>query len=837
MLSSVARMAAHSSRRFLVGAVVGVVLYCAATVTFAWFSYRQYETSFRAEVEERLSAIAELKATEVAAWFRERTSDARYFVDNESLLALIRQFDAGPPSAETLHSLEDAFGRMRENHGYDWIGYYDAEGVRIAVEPAAMPIDHHMAGEVLRIIKDGGIGFLDVHQDEGGETHMAFVAPVHSPGAPRRRDRGAVVLRINAHRSLRPFLTSWPVPSDSAELLLVRREGDDVVYLDPRASQDGRIGLRRVPLTQTDLPAVRVLRGDGIVQSTNRLGVPVVAFGRPVEGTPWHLVASQSQQELLSPLHDRAVVTTTIAGLLLIIGVAAFGLVWREHGRRLEAAERKSLTALTTMAQVVEASPAVLFQWSPDGQRVTWVSPNVTRWGYSVAQLLANDPPVTSLVHPDDQPRVRQELETKLARGESRIDQQYRVVTPAGDVVWVDDRSTVVRDDSGAVVRIDGILTDITVRKQLEAQFVQAQKMETVGRLAGGVAHDFNNLLTVINGYAEFALMDLPEDHAVHGMVKEIHDAGLRAASLTRQLLAFSRRQVVQPVSLNLNTTAEHVQKMLQRLIGEDIRLTFDLEPQVWPVRADAGQIEQVLMNLAVNSRDAMPEGGTLVVTTRNVSDQGDWVLLAVADSGCGMDEATRARIFEPFFTTKQAGQGTGLGLATVYGIVTQAGGRIEVSSTPGRGTTMRLYFPREVGVSVEPAPATGDGILAGHGERVLVVEDEEALRRIARRILESAGYVVEAAEDGPSALARLEATDGGFDIVVSDVIMPRMSGHQLTQEISRRWPQLRVLLASGYLHDAFPERFPLADDQAFLAKPYSPASLTHRVREVLDRA
>lgn len=647
------------------------------------------------------------------------------------------------------------------------------------------------------------------------------------------------MLRVDAQRALTPFLSSWPIPAETAELLLVRRDGDDVVYLNTAFGiGSGADGVQRAPLSRAELPAVQVVKGDNnLVEAVDRLGSPVIAVGRAVEGTPWHLVASQSRAELFSPLEDRAMVTTTIAGLLLLVGVAAFGLVWREHGRRLAETERRSLETLTTMAQVVDASPAVLFQWSPDGERVLWVSPNVTRWGYSVEQLLANSPPVTSLVHPDDRQRVRQELETSLERGESRIDQQYRVMTPAGEELWVEDRSAVVRDDAGIPVRIDGILTDITVRKQLEAQFVQAQKMETVGRLAGGVAHDFNNLLTVINGYAEFALMELPEEHEVHGMVKEIHDAGLRAASLTRQLLAFSRRQVVQPVSLNLNTCAEHVQKMLQRLIGEDIRLTFDLEPQLWPVRADAGQIEQVLMNLAVNSRDAMPEGGTLVVTTRNISEAGDWVLMAVADTGCGMDEATRARIFEPFFTTKKVGQGTGLGLATVHGIITQAGGRIEVASTVGRGTTMRLYLPRETGASAEAVQPIGDGIVAGRGERVLVVEDEEPLRRIARRILESAGYVVDVAPDGPAALAMLHETDGRFAIVVTDVVMPGMSGHQLLQEIGRRWPQLKVLLASGYLHDAFPERFPLSHDQAFLAKPYSPASLTQRVREVLDRA
>ena len=414
--------------------------------------------------------------------------------------------------------------------------------------------------------------------------------------------------------------------------------------------------------------------------------------------------------------------------------------------------------------------------------------------------------------------------------------QEYRIRTTDGRVLWVDDRTTVVRHADGSVARYEGTLADITERKHLQAQFVQAQKMETVGRLAGGVAHDFNNLLTVINGYAEFALTDIPEGDPLHEMVQEIYDAGQRASGLTRQLLAFSRRQVVQPVALDLNVVAGQMHRMLERLIGEDIRLTFDLDPGLWRIRADAGQLEQVIMNLAVNARDAMPEGGTLVVTTRNLDDDSGQIMLAVADTGCGMDEATQQRLFEPFFTTKRPGQGTGLGLATVYGIVTQAGGRIELSSAPGRGTTFRIYLPRLEGEGGSDVVASRPAGVVRGTERVLIVEDEESLRRIAQRILTAAGYTTICAANGEEAIAVLEAHDAPVDLLLTDVVMPGMSGHELAARIKVTHPDLKVLFASGYLPDAFPNRAQLGEDVQFLAKPYSPSSLTSKVRDVLDR-
>jgi signal transduction histidine kinase/CheY-like chemotaxis protein len=439
------------------------------------------------------------------------------------------------------------------------------------------------------------------------------------------------------------------------------------------------------------------------------------------------------------------------------------------------------------------------------------------------------------MVHADDIKRVSEEVARYTADHMDAFVQEYRIRAADGRVLWVDDRTTVVRDAAGVVVRYEGTLADITERKQLQAQFVQAQKMETVGRLAGGVAHDFNNLLTVINGYAEFALSDIPPEDPLHEMVQEIYDAGQRASGLTRQLLAFSRRQVVQPVSLDLNVVAEQMHKMLERLIGEDVRLTFDLDPGLGRVRADAGQFEQVIMNLAVNSRDAMPQGGTLVVMTRNL-DEAHEIMLSVSDTGCGMDEATQQRLFEPFFTTKKAGQGTGLGLATVYGIVTQAGGRIEVSSAVGRGSTFRVYLPRlagDTGSDVTTARPTG---LAGGTERVLIVEDEESLRRIAQRILTAAGYTTLCAANGDEAIRILDGEGARVDLLLTDVVMPGMSGHELAARVTVTHPHLKVLFASGYLPDAFPDRGRLGPDVQFLAKPYSPSSLTAKVRDVLDR-
>ncbi|HXG10727.1 MAG TPA: response regulator [Gemmataceae bacterium] len=391
------------------------------------------------------------------------------------------------------------------------------------------------------------------------------------------------------------------------------------------------------------------------------------------------------------------------------------------------------------------------------------------------------------------------------------------------------------------------VVRDITEKKKLEAQLLHAQRMEGIGMLAGGVAHDFNNLLTIITGYTELLLLNPGQDEQSRNLIQEIRQAGERAAALTRQLLAFSRKQILTPVVLDLNSLVIELEKMLRRLIGEDIELVSSLDPELVPVKADPGQIEQVLINLVVNARDAMPTGGHLTIETRNVAydvsnarrhpevRSGRYAMLAVTDTGCGMDEKTKARIFEPFFTTKEVGKGTGLGLATVYGIVKQSGGHIEVYSEVGLGTTFKIYLPgAEEGEPSGTSAACLFPVPRGT-ETVLLVEDEEGVRTLGRIALQSHGYTVLEARTGEEALAVARQHQAPLDLLVTDVVMPKMGGRQLAALLTAAQPTLRVLYLSGYTDDAVFRHGVLPAGVAFLQKPFTPTTLARKVREVLD--
>ncbi|MDP3180034.1 MAG: PAS domain S-box protein, partial [Spirochaetaceae bacterium] len=397
---------------------------------------------------------------------------------------------------------------------------------------------------------------------------------------------------------------------------------------------------------------------------------------------------------------------------------------------------------------------------------------------------------------------------------------------------------------------------DITARIQaerfradLETQLRIAQKMEAIGNLAGGIAHDFNNILSVILSYTGFVLGSLREDDPMRGDLLEVKKAGERATTLTRQLLAFSRKQVLQPVTLNLNQVVFGIEKMLRRILGEDIDFVLDLAPELGLTLADPGQIEQVLMNMVVNARDAMPEGGKLTIETQNAEidkdnnagarepiKPGRYIMLAVSDSGCGMDERTKERLFEPFFTTKGLGKGTGLGLSTVYGIVKQSGGATNVYSELGHGSTFKIYLPREFAAAsaVEPTPSVAKS--ASGTETILVVEDEEALREVARRTLSAEGYTVLTAADGYEALDVSARHEGIIHLLLTDVVMPRMSGRELAQCLAKKRKNLSILYMSGYTDDAIVHHGVLDGEMDFLGKPFTAASLAMKVREILDR-
>jgi len=422
-----------------------------------------------------------------------------------------------------------------------------------------------------------------------------------------------------------------------------------------------------------------------------------------------------------------------------------------------------------------------------------------------------------------------------------------------GSTVWIEACLSFLRDKEGRATGILSVARDLSSRrraeeerKRLEEQLRVSQKMEAIGRLAGGVAHDFNNLLSVIMSYTGFAIEDLHEGDPIRDDLLQVHAAGERAAALTRQLLAFGRRQIMEPAVLDLNAVVGGMESMLARLLGEDIDLSVCLAASPVKVKADPGQIEQVIMNLAVNARDAMPEGGTLTLETASVEideayagshvsvSPGRYVLLAITDSGCGMDEETRRRAFEPFFTTKGKEKGTGLGLATVYGIVKQSGGNIWVYSEPGRGTSVKVYLPAcdepsaRRAQSSRPEQAIGD-------ETVLVAEDEEAVRELTRRILASAGYRVLTAANAGEALLLCEQQGGAVDLLLTDVVMPKMSGKQLADRLGGICPRLKILFMSGYTDNAIVHHGALDPGTHFIGKPFSAAELTRKVREVLD--
>jgi len=530
----------------------------------------------------------------------------------------------------------------------------------------------------------------------------------------------------------------------------------------------------------------------------------------------------------------------------------------RMTGIHIDITERKQAeetkARLTEIAEVAvresEERHRLLFEENPipllviDAETLMFLSVNdaaVRQYGYSRAEF-------TRMSIADLRPAgdVGIALARAAAPPEVRAQRSgpYRHHRKDGSIVIVD---VVSRDFvfAGRHARLV-LAIDITEQQHLEDQLRQSQKIEAVGQLAGGIAHDFNNLLTIIKGNVELALHSLPVSIPLRNDLEQVAHAASRAALLTRQLLAFSRKQVLTPAVLDLNEVVAEAERMLRRVIGEDIAFVTELAPTVSRVTADRGQIEQVLVNLVVNARDAMPSGGTLTVATRDVEVSaaeatargiaaGAYVTLRVHDTGVGMDDATRSRIFEPFFTTKPVGRGTGLGLATVYGVVHQSGGFVTVQSATGAGSTFTVFLPRTAHIESSSSVAAPCSFEGG-SETILLVEDEEEVRAVARRVLEEAGYTVLEAANAADALEVFDRSPHSIAMLVSDVVMPGLNGHELSQMLRLRAPALRTLFVSGYSFDARGDSSAF-DDDSFLPKPYDPTELARRVRTILDGA
>jgi signal transduction histidine kinase/CheY-like chemotaxis protein len=547
------------------------------------------------------------------------------------------------------------------------------------------------------------------------------------------------------------------------------------------------------------------------IQTYDRDGnTPVIAMARPISGTPWLILIEFPDDVILKPVGGFMKRMLVIGTFLFVMGVAgAFVLSRRITGPLYE------LTAGATAISRGDHSRRVdIDQKDELGQLATAFNAMVEKLRES-----------------------QRELERKVQERTAQLEEanhQLELLSAS----HAEKRSVAEKERADAIEALH----------DTEKQLFQSQKLEAVGRLAGGISHDFNNLLTVILGYTDISKRNLKEGDPLLRNLDEIGKASERAASLTRQLLAFSRKQVMQPKVFDMNTVVNDLKKMLRRMIGEDIELRVSSQTDLGNIKADPVQLEQVIMNLVVNARDAMPKGGKLSIETSNVYldesyarehvsvEPGEYVMLAISDTGCGMDEETRQRIFEPFFTTKESGKGTGLGLSMVYGIVKQSGGNIWVYSEEGRGTTFKIYFPR-VTAEAEEYKRSGDAVEVPKGcETILLVEDAALVRTLARQVLETAGYCVLEAASAEAALRICENINGTrIDLLLTDVVMPGMSGNDMSKILLARQPDMPVLYMSGYTDEAIVQHGVLEAGINFLQKPFSPGALASKVREVLD--
>ncbi len=734
------------------------VMVCLAAIAGTGLAGYLYTTaerrSFNTETRNELVSIADMKVRQVTAWREERLADAEVVQLNPfTARAVLEDLNTGRGRGE----IETWMALLMKSYHYTAVSLWDRDGRRRLGLPAGEPADDREREFVMQAIRGTEPILGDLQRDEPtGAIHMALATPFLSTSSPE--PFGVLLLKIDPEQFLYPLIQSWPVPSRSAETLLVRREGNDVVYLNElRHRKDTALKLR-LPITKSQLPAARGAHGyEGSFEGVDYRGVPVLAAAKGVPGSPWLMVAKVDSEEVLAPLRQRTRFAVTFFAVLAMALVAGIMFLWpRQTAKVLRASEVR-------YRRLFEAAKDGILILDVETQMIVDVNPFlIDLLGYPTGRL-------TGVVS----------------------------VAP-------------VFDNEGTCTHLVGSVHDITDRKRaeeerdrLQLQLAQAQKMESVGRLAGGVAHDFNNLLTVINGYSGLLLGRLQADFPFRPDLEEIYKAGGRAAELTRQLLAFSRRQVLQPRVLVIDRLIEGMLPMLARLLGEDVEVCPGLRAEAARVSADPNRLEQAVMNLVVNARDAMPGGGKLTIETDVVEwgkrqaeshpgmHAGRFVMLAVTDTGVGMDEETKNRIFEPFFTTKGVGKGTGLGLSMVHGIVAQSGGYVEVYNEKGTGTTFKIYLPAVTEVSADagsPAPVPA----LGGKETVLVVEDQEEVRGYAVTVLEAYGYQVVQAADAGEALLLCEHDGRRIDLLLTDVVMPNVDGretHRSTDRMPTRCP------------------------------------------------
>jgi PAS domain S-box-containing protein len=843
-----------------------------------WF-YKSQARAARNQATAHLSEIGQRQAEAIASWRSTQLEKAAAVMDIPFISREVTRFLTDPRKNNALQ-VQTRFASLPSRYHYTNILILDAKGRILpgstqdaensTIHPSALKQAFHRGEPV----------FAPMHMDDRiGKPCISIVVPVfgQSPAAvfPDFQPLGAVILTQTADQTLYPLLRNWPAPAATAETLLVRRDKEEVLFLNNLGLYPNTALNLRVPLTRKDVLVVMAALGrQGVVRGKDYRGVDVVSVLLPVPDSPWFIVAKQDAAEVFAQWHDYARFLLTLfaamAGGLVVLGL----LAWQEHKmarykalyqsearlrRKAERASAALLESERSKALLIANLPGIVYRCTYDREWTMQFLSESCRalTGYKPEELLDNKTlSFNDLIVPEDRQMVCTIWDQAVAdHTTARL--EYRIITSGGREKWVYEQGTPVYTASGDVRALEGIIMDITDRKhaedereKLSAQFQQSQKMESVGRLAGGVAHDYNNMLNVILGYAELALGKIDPGDPLHDNLEKIHGAATRSADITRQLLAFARQQTIAPRVLDLNKTIDGgMLQILHRLMGENIDLFWQPADTLWPVKIDPVQIDQILVNLCVNARDAIADVGKITIETGTKTfDQaycddhpgfipGDFVMLAVSDNGCGMDKQTRENMFEPFFTTKKAEKGTGLGLATVYGIVKQNNGFINVYSEPGKGTTIRIYLSRHTEQPEQIPPGKQTRMPSGHGETVLVVEDETVILDLACAMLENLGYTALAAASPEEALNLAQSHAGKIHLVITDVVMPGMNGRDLAAQLTHLYPDLRVLFMSGYTANVIAHHGVLDPGVHFMQKPFSMDDIAAKTREVLDES
>ncbi len=817
--------------------------------------YQKQKNIIKYNSLENLNAIAELKAEQITNWRKEILSDALIIYNNPTIASEIEYLTSKAPGIPSKKNFYYFLESILNLHQYQSIFLVDKNNnIIFSVSNIKETLGQGAKDLIKESIKSRKIILSDLYYNKALNTiRLTLVIPVFS--LKINVPAGIFILRINPHTFLYPLIQKWPTKSRTSETVLFRRENENVVFLNElRHRKDTALKLR-FSIKETQLPEAMALRGvKGIAEGIDYRGNPVIAVIKQIPDSPWFIVAKTDKEEIYEPVKKLFWIVTVIVTILITGTGIFFCLIWRQNNilrdmeehKRAEEALKKSEEKYRA---IFENTGNATFIIEAD-TKIALINSEVEKLtGYSTSEIIGKS--WTEFIPVEELDKLRKFHDLRRIQPDA-VPRNYetRIKIKSGDIKDVVVTAAMITDSGQSIVS----LLDITDWKKSEIekenlykQLLQAQKMEAIGQFAGGIAHDFNNILTAVTTYAYFLKMKLGEDNPLINYAKNILDLSDKAANLTKNLLAFSKKQIMNPVPVNVNEIIIHMKNILMRIIGEDIIFKTILKETELFIMADPGQIEQVLMNLATNAKDAMPDGGQLIIETdilqmdnefiksHGYGKQGDYVVITITDTGIGMDENTRQRIFEPFFTTKEVGKGTGLGLAIVYGIIKQHKGFINVYSEKGKGSTFRIYLPL---ISIKDVKLV-ERIFTEHEKgtgTLLLVEDEDDVRNSLTEMLEDFGYDILTAKNGKEAIELFSENKDKILLCIIDLIMPGLNGKETFIEIKKIKGDAKAIFLSGYTADIIHRKGLLDEGLEFLSKPVTPSLLSHKIKEVIQK-